>query len=131
MSRDTLGEAEEIEANPSSVRWSDYSSWFMSLNTEKMAFILATKKLTVELGLEWAAPSHYFLRVNIVTETLPVESSTSLELAQGTQAEGSGAGGDAGEQDIGAEAGASAGGVLQPDDALLPMQHSDDTTGPL
>ncbi|TBU37097.1 hypothetical protein BD309DRAFT_905736 [Dichomitus squalens] len=129
--------AGDIEADRSPVTWRDFtlglsSPWILSLDMKEVAFTLATEKLIVKLGLDFAAPSHYFVRVDIVTETLPVESSASLQLVQGAQAEGSGAGDEVEEQDIGAQVRASEGDVLQPDDdAPHPMQHSDGTTGPL
>ncbi|EJF59924.1 HET-domain-containing protein [Dichomitus squalens LYAD-421 SS1] len=130
MSRPALDAAGEIEADPRSVKWWGYAPWNKLLDrTQEITFTLATKKLAVKLSLDWAALSHYSLRVDIVTEALLVESSPSLQLAQGTDASGSGAGGEA---DIGAEAGTSEGGVLQPDgDALLPRQYSDGPPSPL
>ncbi|TBU57945.1 HET-domain-containing protein [Dichomitus squalens] len=121
MSRHALDEAVEIVGNPSSVSWEEdpvMLPWFPMLYMKEVTFTLAVEKLTVKLGLGWAAPSHYYIPVGIVTETLPVESSASLQLAWGIGAEGPGAGGEADEQDTGAEAGASEGGVLQLDNGL-------------
>ncbi|TBU57952.1 HET-domain-containing protein [Dichomitus squalens] len=132
MSRHALGEAGEIEGDPSSVKWRYYLPWYPWFQTEEIAFTLAMKKLTVMLGLDWAAPSYYFLLVDIVTETLRVNSSTSLDLVQGAEVEGSGAVGEADEQEIGAEARASDGGLHQPDGVvLLPFQRSGGTPSPL
>ena len=43
-----------------------------------MVFTLPTKTIAVQLGLDWAAPSHYFLRVKIVE----VEEATPAVLLE-------------------------------------------------
>ena len=73
----------EIQAKPDSVRWSDASPWQVSLGTQTVTFALPATTLTVKLGLDSSALSHYFLRVDIVTETRPVVPAMPLPPAEG------------------------------------------------
>ncbi|TBU26281.1 HET-domain-containing protein [Dichomitus squalens] len=99
-SRSALESVRRIEADPEAVSWSDHALWGFwwneSLDIKEVAFTLAPKELTVRLGLIWAAPSHYFTCVDIVT------------------------GGEADEHDIMAKSVGSEGGALaNHDEALL------------
>ncbi|TBU30349.1 hypothetical protein BD311DRAFT_754697 [Dichomitus squalens] len=86
MSRRALDSAEQVEAHPSSVRWGDSRrfSWSSSLATEEVSFTLAGKKLILKLGLDWAAASHYFPRVDIVevVKIVEVEEATPAVLLE-------------------------------------------------
>ena len=61
----------QIAADDGLVRWTDYIPWRPSLDTQKVAVTLPRKRLTVKLGLTFAARSHYFLSVEIVEEKDP------------------------------------------------------------
>ncbi|TBU52816.1 heterokaryon incompatibility protein-domain-containing protein [Dichomitus squalens] len=63
MSRRALDSAEDVEADPSSVEWMEYRS---SLFPEEVVLTFAGKKPTLKLGFDWAVPSHYFLRIEVV-----------------------------------------------------------------
>ncbi|TBU21808.1 HET-domain-containing protein [Dichomitus squalens] len=79
MSRRALDEAEDVEADVSSVEWWDYSRlWRSSLD---VVFTLAGKQLTLKLGLDWAAPSHYYPHVDIV-EVVGMEETTPAVLLE-------------------------------------------------
>ena len=67
MSQSTSVSAREIDANPGLVQWRDWKPWYSSLNTEEVTFALNAMKLVVRLSLEWEAPSHYSLHVELVT----------------------------------------------------------------
>ncbi|TBU23925.1 hypothetical protein BD311DRAFT_610116, partial [Dichomitus squalens] len=68
--RPASGLAGGTEVEPSSVQWSDWcdpdGSWNASLLMEKVAFALPARQLTMQLSFDFAAPSHYFLRVEVV-----------------------------------------------------------------
>ncbi|TBU51617.1 hypothetical protein BD310DRAFT_941894 [Dichomitus squalens] len=70
MSRPLRDSHGEIEAAPNSVRWQDRKPWCSSLDAEEVVFALATKKLVVKLGFDWAEPSCYFIYADIVTDPL-------------------------------------------------------------
>ncbi|EJF59844.1 hypothetical protein DICSQDRAFT_171577 [Dichomitus squalens LYAD-421 SS1] len=78
MSRRALDTGEDVEADPSSVRWKDSNPWYSSLSTKEVSFTLAGKKLALKLGFDWAALSHYFLRVEVVevVEVVEMEEAT-------------------------------------------------------
>ncbi|TBU25371.1 hypothetical protein BD311DRAFT_501465 [Dichomitus squalens] len=70
MSQRALDSVEEVEEESRSVIWSDSAQWSfsLSLGTKSVTFTLAEATITLKLGLDWAAPSHYFLHVrSIVT----------------------------------------------------------------
>ncbi|TBU52825.1 HET-domain-containing protein [Dichomitus squalens] len=79
MLRRALESAVRIKADPSSVKWSDGRPWFSSLHTKEVAFTLAGNELTLKLGLDWVAPSHYFLHIDIVEME---EASSELALLE-------------------------------------------------
>ncbi|TBU40453.1 HET-domain-containing protein [Dichomitus squalens] len=78
MSRHALESSEEAKADSSSVEWSDYRPWCLSLDA-KVAFTLPGKKTTVDVGLDWAAPSHYFIRIETFDETRETTPAVLLE----------------------------------------------------
>ncbi|TBU37126.1 hypothetical protein BD309DRAFT_1084867 [Dichomitus squalens] len=139
MSRHALDDSVEIKADPSSVSWTDGggSTWYQRLNTEEVTFTLtAMTAVGVRLGLDWAAPSHYFLYAYLVNYTLiPSQSSTdhNVQVVRIERHEGSEAGGKADGQEIGDKAGASDSGrvLWNGDDALPPPLGSDGIAGRL
>ncbi|TBU30341.1 HET-domain-containing protein [Dichomitus squalens] len=50
-----------------------------ALESAEVAFTLAGNELTLKLGLDWAAPSHYFLHIDIVEMEEASSESTLLE----------------------------------------------------
>ena len=70
MSRPPHGSVWEIDADPPSVSWVDRMRWDRSLERKDITFSLDTHKLVVTLGLDFAAPSYYVLRVEVATITL-------------------------------------------------------------
>ena len=75
MSRYSLDLAGEIPAEPSYVKWWNWAAfgWDTSLDTNDVTFTLPLTRLALKLGLDWMRPSVYFLRIEIVTETLASE----------------------------------------------------------
>ncbi|TBU51136.1 HET-domain-containing protein [Dichomitus squalens] len=127
ISRPTPDSDNEITAEAEFTDWRDCARWQPSLGTRTATSTLAAVTVKVMLGLDWAAPSHYFLRINVVTEMLPITPSASLETAQGREHRVSGASGQADKQDIGTKAGTSEGVVLWTDDDALPGMLDSDT----
>ncbi|EJF59834.1 hypothetical protein DICSQDRAFT_137960 [Dichomitus squalens LYAD-421 SS1] len=123
--RAALGSAGIIEGDSTSVQWSNrggvrYQPWLLSLSKKNVAFTLAAMHLTMQLGFNWAAPSHYILRVEVVTETLQDTAPTSLESAHAEELQASGADDEKAAQDIEAEAeGSGVGDSSTIDDARL------------
>ena len=74
MSRPPLGSAEEIGEVPDSAHWFEGLPWAASLRTEEAAFSLVDKRLTVQLSFDWAPPSNYLLRIQVVTEPLRAQA---------------------------------------------------------
>ncbi|TBU30346.1 hypothetical protein BD311DRAFT_796061 [Dichomitus squalens] len=121
MSQHAYDAAEEIEADPSCVRWMDRTGslpWSLVLNMKEVVFTLATWKLTVKLGLKWAAPSHYFLLIEIVEEMLEATPAVLLEWEAKEERQIFRVDSKADVQDIEAEE--SGVGVLDADDNVLP-----------
>ena len=88
MSRGLVDSAGEIEAEPSSVGWWDYTGatpWDALLAARNVAFTLGPMKVVLTLDLDWTAPSHYSLRVEIVTEMRLTAPAAPLESAQGEE----------------------------------------------
>ncbi|TBU52037.1 hypothetical protein BD310DRAFT_1000148 [Dichomitus squalens] len=77
-SRRTLESGEEVRADPDSAGWSDYRPCCSSLGATA-AFALAGKKTTMDAGLDWAAPSHYFIRIGTFDETRETAPAALLE----------------------------------------------------
>ena len=76
MSRPAVNSTGQIEAYGGSAPWGNFIPWKPSLRTQKVTFTLPTKRLTVMLGLTWAARSHYFLGVQIVQRKHPEVMTT-------------------------------------------------------
>ncbi|TBU40441.1 hypothetical protein BD309DRAFT_345892 [Dichomitus squalens] len=133
--RAALGSAGMIEGDSTSVQWSNrggvrYQPWLLSLSKKNVAFTLAAMHLTMQLGFNWAAPSHYILRVEVVTETLQDTAPTSLESAHAEELQASGADDEKAAQDIEAEAeGSGVGDSSTIDDARLGMLDSEGSAG--
>ncbi|TBU45305.1 hypothetical protein BD309DRAFT_956436 [Dichomitus squalens] len=128
----------EMEVVSGSMKWSDWSSpqfrWYESLPidsaSDQVAFTLAAKQLTVKLAFDWAAPSLYTLRVEVVTKTLQDTAPTSPKSAQAEELQALGADDEQGTEDVEAEGEGSGGGVRSAtDDARLGMLESEGSAG--
>ena len=61
--------AGEINVDPSAASWHDLTPWQTSLYRANVRFALAPwRNITVQLGLDWALPSHYLLHIHVVTD---------------------------------------------------------------
>ncbi|TBU45301.1 hypothetical protein BD309DRAFT_890662 [Dichomitus squalens] len=109
---------------------SPWRSWDWSLDMKKVAFTHAAKQLTVQFALDWAAPSLYFLRIEVVTETLQDTAPTSPKSTHVEELQASGADDEKGTEDVEAEGEGSGGGVRSAtDDARLGMLESEGSAG--
>ena len=102
MLRRFLDSAGEIQSEPSSARWLDHilwGFWETSFGARDIAFTLGLTKLILKLGLDWTAPSHYALRLEIVTEMLLTAPAAPLESTQGEEHLVSGSNNGADERD--------------------------------
>ena len=75
MLRRAVDSTGQIEIDDGLALYGGSMPWSPSLTAWKMMFTLPTKCLAVALGFTWAAPSHYFLGVEIVEE-YPEEMTT-------------------------------------------------------
>ena len=110
--------AEEIQAEPSSVRWWNFAFWG-PWNGSLAAFTIGLKKVVLKLGLDWMAPSHYSIRLELVTEMLPTAPAAPLEWAQGEEHLASSFGDRADRRDTATAAGSSERGIPQLSYSLL------------
>ncbi|TBU51377.1 hypothetical protein BD310DRAFT_942287 [Dichomitus squalens] len=136
--RPAPGLVEEMEVGSGSMEWRDWMRphypWDESLRrvseSDQVAYALEARRLTVQLALDWAAPSLYFLRVDVVTEPLQDTAPTSPKSARAEELQASGADDEKGAQDVEAEAEGSGGGVRSAtDDARLGMLESEGSAG--
>ncbi|TBU51375.1 hypothetical protein BD310DRAFT_1043569 [Dichomitus squalens] len=133
--RPTPGLVEEMEVVSGSMKWSEWSSpqfqWYESLPIDSASdqVALSAKQLTVQLAFDWAGLSHYFLRVEVVTETLQDTAPTSPESAQAEELQASGTDDEKGAQDVEVEAEGSGGVRSTTDDARLGTVDSEGSAG--
>ncbi|TBU30325.1 hypothetical protein BD311DRAFT_738095 [Dichomitus squalens] len=132
------GLVEEMEVFSGSMEWRDWIGphhrWLKSPRidsaSDQVVFTLAAKRLTVQLAFDWAAPSIYILRVEVVTKTLQDTAPTSPKSAQAEGLQAAGADDEQGAQVVEAEAEGSGGGVHNAaDDARLGALDSEGGAG--
>ncbi|TBU51379.1 hypothetical protein BD310DRAFT_982665 [Dichomitus squalens] len=128
------GLVEEMEVFSGSMEWSDhlraYWIWHWSLPMKKVVFTLAAQRLTVLLALDWAGPSHYILRVGVVTKMLQDTALTSSKSAHAEELQASGADDEQGAQDVEAEGEGSGGRACSAiDGARLGLLDLEGSTG--
>ena len=109
MSRGLVDSAGDIQAEPSSVKWVDWGwvGWEPSLGPRDVAFTLSLTKVILKLNLDWMGPSHYSLRLGIVTKMRPTAPAAPLESTQGEEQPVSSSGDRADVRDTATAAGSS------------------------
>ena len=133
MSRCLVDSAGEIEAEPGSVKWVEWGwvSWKPSLGARDVAFTLSLTKVILKLDLDWMAPSHYSLRLEIVTEMLPTAPAAPLGSTQGGEHPMSSSGNRADARDTATAAGSSERRIPGTDDSALEEELlNEDATRP-
>ena len=131
MSRPPLSSSEEIGEVPDSAHWFEGLPWAASLRTEEAAFSLVDKQLTVQLSFDWAPPSNYLLRIQVVTKPLQSKAPTLPEPDHAEERQLSGANDEKEPRNIERKDEGSTGDIHATlEDARLDMLDSDGSARP-
>ena len=88
LSRSPFDSSRDVEVTHQPVKWREslYSApGGNSLSRRRVTLTLLPRIFTVTLGLDWATSSHYFLRIEVAANTLPITPATSSQILRERQ----------------------------------------------